>query len=187
MLTKDIVVNWVSKCEARAKNSILEKHEIELIELTKANPKLLNLYKTILDMNWSKNILTEMFKENNLSKDTALSIQINGIDRWNSYYSLYTLEKPLHIIGKVIQSNKEEYTKEHEVISAFIDKMNDVQQEYKLLKNKCYDFRKAKDAVRYLNDIGFDTSSLVPPVEKPLDKSKLFVCGDNKPELPEEK
>lgn len=61
---------------------------------------------------------------------------------------------------------------------------NMVASEYLKLEQKCRELKSAKQCITYLNELGFDTSSIGKKKEVVLDsninKDMLFVCGDNK-------
>jgi hypothetical protein len=177
MVTKCDVNVWIQKCESRAKSSVIEQHEKELMKLVYINDRLTNIFNQIANFNLAKLELQELYQSYGYSKAE--------INVYHSYFndSDYNVgyNKPLHIIAKIISGNREEFPEEYLVVQAFRDKLNEVKVAYRNLRGKCDSFRKAKQAVEYLNEIGFDTTSLVPK-EVNIDKSKLFVCGDNKPE-----
>jgi len=174
-LTKDDVRIWIGKCQSRALSSIMDKHEVELQELVDVNDELLDIFNTIETMRTDIAQLEKVLTDNNCESNSVPKY-FHGF--YSSIYSSY-FDKQYQIIGNIVSRNQEKYPTEYAVVSEFIKRHNAVDLEYRTLKTKCSEM-KPKQAVEYLQSIGFDTTTLLP-ADKPVDKSKLFVCGDNKP------
>jgi hypothetical protein len=176
VITKTDIRNWVCKCQQKALKSILEAHEVELAVLVAGNLELKAIHKEATDYTLAAHNLQKMYKENKCDFVTVV-MSTNGYE-WNGMYT--GGGGPLHVVGFIISKNKDKYPKEHAVVMAAIEKYRAVTSEYKALVDKCYSM-KPKAAVAYLDELGFDTSTIIPAVS-PINTSNLFVCNDNKPD-----
>lgn len=176
MVTKTDIRNWVGKCQQKALKSILEAHEVDLAILVAGNLKLKAIHKEATAYLLAAHNLQNMYKENKCDFVTVV-VSTNGYE-WNGMYT--SSGGPLHAVGFIISKNKDKYPKEYDVVTAAIAKYRAVNAEYKALSEKCYSM-KPKAAVAYLDELGFDTSTIIPAVA-PVNTSNLFVCNDNKPD-----
>lgn len=174
-MTKNDIRVWLLKCKDKALRSVVDKHVLELAEIVKGNEKLQEIYKDGEAAVKAAETLREVYMRNGLTQATV-SIQHWGYP-WGALHN--PAEGSLQFVGAIVKLRKEKYPKEYAVIDAASKQYSDVSNEYHTLMNKCYTMKPNK-AIEYLETLGFDTSTLGPE-DKPLDKSKLFVCGDNKP------
>lgn len=174
-ITKWDIRTWLYKCKSRATASVSDKGEEELLALVSKNKDLTALVSlTTCVVSNMQALKTEMAKLG--VEEPQVTISISGR---NSYGPLYK-SAVASAAALVVRANKAMLPDEAALITATSKKNSDVSNEYCTLINKC-ETMKANKAFEYLTTLGFDTSTIVGCSDRPVDTSKLFVCGDNKP------
>lgn len=172
MVTKEDVRVWLSKCQTKAINVVEKELSDSLAKLAKKYPQCLKDYETILAHKEAVLSLAVQYDTGfNLFRDT-------DIEAWNSDMQKRFRGINLLVVSYLKLHNMEEYKKIQELVS----KIDKVRREYNDLKDICQKMRKTEKAVKYLQDLGFNTETLLSESIS-VDKKFLFVCGDNKPDI----
>lgn len=177
------VYNFINKVERKAVCSVskkyddiikkeeeksIAKYKKDLDKLDDALSELKNSYSNIMkkigkDKNY--NVTNQRHSYSNDMFDLMLVVEKRQSEDVFKSYNVKSAGKLLELKNK---KNKEE---------------SDVRNEYYKVMCECHKLKTAKNCITYLNKLGFDTSSIEVKEEVKTDdinKSKLFVCGDNK-------
>lgn len=172
MLTKEDVRVWLGKCQTKAMNVVEKELSDALAELSKKYPQCTKDYKAILDC---KEKICAFSKQYNTVFNVLRDTDIEA-------YDIDTKKRFRGIDLLVVNYAKLYDSQEYEKIKELVSKVDKVRQEYNDLKDICQKMRKAEKAVKYLQDLGFNTETLIHESIS-VDKKFLFVCGDNKPDI----
>lgn len=178
MKKKDLL-DFISRVESKAISSVAKKWDVLIAE---AKVKAIEPY-----MDRIRQYQSEI---NTISEKLSSLVMLISEDIEVAYIkgAYYGVEKRInHLCGdKLIQAIQENAQYKGEVAklkNAKNKEISEVRAEYDNLYNYCKEIRSALEINRYLIELGFDTSALAKKstgLVVELDKSKLFVCGDNK-------
>lgn len=178
MKKKDLL-DFILKVESKAVSSVSKKWDNLISE---AKVKAIEPYMDrVRQYQRDINILSEKLSSLAmlLAEDTEVAY-IKG-----AYYGIEKRINPLcgDKLVQAIQENSQYKGEVAKLKNAKQKEINEVRAEYHNLYNYCKEIRSALEINRYLVGLGFDTSALekkATDLVVELDKSKLFVCGDNK-------
>lgn len=184
-MTKNDVYDFVQKVKSKAIASIEEKNKKAL---SKEKGKIYKKYKKDIERinNASREIgdatasLIEKLKadkefsfKDRYMYSSSFEGSVKNIIRENAVHSIFEDNGIKHVGG--VKEERDRASKEVSMVKV----------EYDKVYTKCRELKSAKKCIEYLNELGFDTSSLEVKKEsklevKDINKDMLFVCGDNK-------
>lgn len=182
-MKKSDIYLFVGKVKMKAIKSVTEKHDKiitnEQKKIYKRYDKELNEFgNAILELNRTyDNIMDKIKKDKNYKIDTGGWVGSYEIE---SLVKNLTSKKPTNVFDR---SGISYDGKLEELHMNENKELNEVKAEYDKVMKKCRELNSAKQCVKYLNELGFDTSSIEVKKEIKIDEintSKLFVCGENK-------
>lgn len=176
MIDKTDVSHWLYKCKNRAVKAVDADIQKYLEKIIDELPDIKEDYNFILDM---------------AEKLSSLRIKYGGINSLyfdkGIYYSFYNHGRYLDryeginaLILSYLDSNPTELDTRFQELKLLFDKRVKVEREYESLISVVCKKRKVESMIKYLNELGFDTTSLMT-MPNHLNKDLLFVCHDNKP------
>lgn len=174
---KKDVYDFLEKVEAKAIKSVEQKYK-NMIKDSKEK-RSVNYMKDI------RGIITKIEKLYNESEKLFEEHKILYADNANYsnlYYMKYYLTNCLHTAQSINFYDIKEDEMEQQSMLEMKQEINEVKKEYAKLKHYAKN-NSAKESYNLLKEIGFDVSSLEQQETSLItkaDKSKLFVCGDNK-------
>ena len=176
-ITKVDVRNWLYKCQNKATGAVTKKCMDEVMKLAVNNPSLSSLIKSLDSMDAATR---KLIKELTLlgMQNASMSTNITGFSYPGPYFYV-DVQSSASIVVNAVLSAPTKFPKEAEVAKAAIKEREEVGSEYRNLVNRCEAMKPAQ-AVEYLSELGFDTST-IRPASKPVNKAKLFVCNSDKP------
>lgn len=170
-MLKDDVIIWVKKCRIKAVSSVDTEAQKYLLKVTEEDgfiKETISKYNQILaiinDMGFVKDFLRLEFPYRYGTKYKT----------WDLYMEKETLKLGIKIIG----AKPEVFPEQIIVLNNLQEKKRRVEREYGLLIEKISKFKTVEKAIKYLQELGFDTST----IKSSINAENLFVCGDNKPE-----
>lgn len=168
-MLKDDVIQWVKKCQARAMRSVDEEANEYLRKVSKEEDfirEIVAKYNQIVD------ILAGM-------EDVSVLFHFN-LSFYSGYkYSSFCWDNvETELIFKIITLKSQMYPEQTKFLDGLEKKRRNVKSEYNLLIEKISKFKTTEKAIKYLQELGFDTST----IKSSINAENLFVCGDNKPE-----
>lgn len=184
MKKKDLMV-FIDMVETKAVKSVTERHDKiindakeKLFEDGGYNRRIENIQKQV-------NSLQEETK--NLVIDMSENTEVN-YPKYQTYDLLHRLNDFIgvnNIKGNMYRESKFEGGKIPLQIAVKRQEIEEVKTQYQKVRYVSHRKTSAKDIAEYLEAIGFDISSVrkgddCVALSVELDKSKLFVCGENK-------
>ena len=178
-MKKADLLNFIYRVEDKAIHSVANRWDEKI---AKAKERALEPYMDRIRAYQSDiNLLAE--KLNSLGSLLQEDIEVAYIP--GAYNGVSKKINPL-VGDKLVQAIIENSNYKGEVAklrNAKAKEICEVKAEYKNLYNYCKAIRSAGAINRYLIELGFDTSAVAKQDTElvvKIDKSKLFVCGDNK-------
>lgn len=176
MVTKEDVKIWLGKCKHKAMQVVEKEIGDFLSELadkyTSCTTDYQKIMQDIADINayaTKYNTSFNVIKNDDITFwNDKVRERFNGIDVLTVNY-IY----------------EHDCKEDIETLEALCLKSKKVEREYLDLIDICNRFRKAEKAVKYLQELGFNTETLVGQ-SVAIDKNLIFVCGDNKPDVTKE-
>lgn len=178
------ITDWITKCKNRAIDSVDEDITQYLSDLLKEFPKIQKDYELLEKLEL---IMQTMDNEYN-----SVSQKVYGLsfDKEVYCYSLANdyrtkIKGANALVYAYIIKNEEQYSEYYQHIQSLFEKRKKVEREYESLRNIVIKKRKVESMIKYLNELGFDTTTLMT-LPSNINKDLLFVCHDNKPKQEEE-
>ena len=179
------VTNWIAKCKNRAIDSIDEDIIQYLSDLLKEFPKIKKDYEFLEKLELTMQTMDSEY--NTVSKKVYGLYFDKGVYCYShdDNYRRTKFKGANALVYAYIIKNKEQYSEYYQHIQSLFEKRKKVEREYESLSNIVIKKRKVESMIKYLNELGFDTTTLMT-LPSNINKDLLFVCHDNKPEQKEE-
>lgn len=175
-MLKNDLVGFVIKVKSKAMNSVQNRHD-KLIQIKK-DELLLPYAERIEQLQHSFNMFS--------TKTTTLLTEIKE-DVEIGYNGSYDISHGLNYLSKLkekILYNSDFKGEVRKMYSLKDKEVEEVRENYNKVLDTCKSMNSAKRIAEYLEELGFDISTLKEDTNKSLvadiDRSKLFVCGENK-------
>lgn len=175
-MRKQDLLEFIERVKAKAVKSVEEKYNEEI---QKAKDKAISKYREKIAMYQDTfnrfstnltNLLTDMKEDSEVAYGSSYDIS-NGL-------------KYLVDIKKSITNNCNFIGKVQKIKDAKEKEISEVEQNYDTVYAVCKSINNANRIAEYLEELGFDISSVkdknMTALVAQVDKTKLFVCGDNK-------
>lgn len=196
-VTKGMCNSFLSKVERKAFNTIDTKYSTLKDEALLKDIDSLPEIKRLLTEAGSKvmeakTILEDLHKE--LSKQDLYKSE-DKKNKKSIYDTLYYNTDLVRYTGYISEncvtlrrlaldlSSSVKFENYEKVCEEYSNEIGEVRKNYRLVRDELDNARSGKQALKILNDLGFDTSSIEKEKEttslKDVDKTKLFVCGAN--------
>ena len=176
MIDKNDVSHWLYKCKNRAVEAVNTDIQKYLEKIIDELPDIKKDYNLILEITEQLSVLRKKYGGiNRLYFDKGLRYDYykNG-----KYFDRY--EDIDALILSYLDSNPTELDTRFQELKLLFDKRIKVEREYESLISVVLKKRKVESMIKYLNELGFDTTSLMT-MPNHINKDLLFVCHDNKP------
>lgn len=176
MIDKSDVSHWLYKCKNRAVEAVDTDIQKYLEKIIDELPDIKEDYNLILDIAEKLNSLYKKYDGISrlyFDKELIYKYYTNG-----KYFDRY--EGINALILSYLDSNPTELDTRFQELKLLFDKRVKVEREYESLISVVCKKRKVESMIKYLNDLGFDTTSLMT-MPNHINKDLLFVCHDNKP------
>lgn len=178
-MSKANILEWIDKCKHKALKSVDKSIKKQL-------NTILEGHKTIQDS------LNEYKECEKTLKRLKGFYEYGGAETHPPYVNI-KLEKSYYYLNgdlvfvyqylnKKAKAGYVEYNALFEEVNSKIDKYYQVRCEYDSLYEKVKRIRNAKTILDYLENLGFDTSTIEGVEKDNINRDLLFVCGDNKPD-----
>lgn len=176
MIDKNDVSHWLYKCKNRAVEAVNTDIQKYLEKIIDELPDIKEDYNLVLDIKEKLSSLRKKYSGINrlyFDKELLYDYYKNG-----KYFNKY--EDINALIMSYLDNNPTELETRFQELKLLIDKRIKVEREYESLISVVLKKRKVESMIKYLNDLGFDTTSLMT-MPNHINKDLLFVCHDNKP------
>ena len=176
MIDKSDVSHWLYKCKNRAVEAVNTDIQKYLEKIIDELPDIKKDYNLILEIVEQLSVLHKKYSGINrlyFNKELLYDYYKNG-KYFNKYEGINAL------IMSYLDNNPIELDTRFQELKLLFDKRIKVEREYESLISVVCKKRKVESMIKYLNDLGFDTTSLMT-MPNHINKDLLFVCHDNKP------
>lgn len=180
-MRKHELLDFIDKVERKAVNSVEDRYKQvindEKLRVLESKGYMERINKIQHDLN----LLFD--KAQSLVLDMTENVEVKYKDYCNlaSEISTFTGEG---LLNRVLQKSSFEGGSVQKIINKKYKEIQEVKDNYAKVRAVCQRLENGKKVAEYLKGLGFDLSSLEAKENKALvadiDKSKLFVCGDNK-------
>lgn len=168
------VTTWLDKCRLKALSSIDSDINQYLSDLANKAPTIKEDYQILGDVEYKIKTLQDRYKGvNGLYFDKIICC-------FSDYYGRSKIVGINALVYSHIIHNKEQYSEYYNHLKYLFEKKKKVDKEYESLISIVIKKRNVESMIKYLNELGFDTSSLMT-LPQNINKDLLFVCHDNKP------
>lgn len=184
---KKDAMEFIGKCECKAIDTLENKY-YKLIK--EEEDKLIKDKGYMEKINKIQNLLNEIFKLDNelgqqMSEDKDIGYCLGSYyslsNRLNTYYG----QEGNRYYKSVKEACNFMHSKINKLHEEREDSISGTKKEYRKIEEILFDLPTGKEAGQYLEELGFDISSIKPEekitsLATKIDKSKVFVCNDNK-------
>lgn len=182
MVKKRELMEFIDKVEHKAVESVQDRYE-KLIDAEKI--------KILTDQGYMDRIIkiqrevNKLFTESqNLVLDMKEDVTVRYEEYYNVAYRLNQFTGKKEILNDVLREGKFDGGSVEKIRTERDKEIKDVKANYHKVRVVCQDMANGAKVAEYLKGLGFDISSLEKEESTALmceiDKSKLFVCGENK-------